>query len=626
MHPREIGKYRIVKLLPVGGMGRVYLTLDKRTNRPLALKLIDLGPGPDQKEIVEAERRGAILQARLCGLDSRIVRVNSYGELEDFFYIEMEYVEGQDLSELLGKGPLGALFAARIAADICEVLHHAHTFSAEIEGQQYRGIVHGDIKPRNVRITPDGQVRVLDFGIAKALSLTRKFTQNQFGSSQYSSPERLNTGEVDIASDLWSVGVVLFETATARPYFEAESGAKLDRLIRGYDAVQELPSTLPAPLQTILRRALAVDPSRRYSSTAAFAGDLRAFVQGRAVPPAPEDFSNGEDEVTRRTTIDLDEAPTRRTSTPVGSQLSPADVSRSLPASAKAQTSKSLTPQARKIRFFAGLAVSAILAAMFWNEYAVWSRGNQLERELETERLTDLNAAWARYETLAKRSYLPVLLSGTRNAVQRRLTSVADRVIDEYRSTDAPAVNEGDWHRAQASLARALELDPDDNTVRGKLYICEGHLNRIRADARHLPKLYYEARARFDQARELLPKSPDPYLGLARLYAYALRDVDKAEEALRQADKRGHEMGRREKAQIADAYRDRAEKLVAEANRSGGLPEEGDFLKRAQKDFDRAQQLYRDIVPFGGSAANLRKSLDYMADIDGRLQAIKEKT
>ena len=185
MHPREFGKYRIVKLLPLGGMGRVYLALESKTNAKVALKLIDQGPDPDRMEIVEAERRGAMLQARFCGVDQRITRVLGYGQEEGFFYIEMEYVEGQDLSEILAKSPLGVPFAARIGRDICDVLHHAHTLSAEIEGQQYHGIVHGDIKPRNIRITPDGQVKVLDFGIAKALSLTRQVYENQFGSSQY---------------------------------------------------------------------------------------------------------------------------------------------------------------------------------------------------------------------------------------------------------------------------------------------------------------------------------------------------------------------------------------------------------------------------------------------------------
>ena len=281
MHPREFGKYRIVKLLPLGGMGRVYLAVDPETNEKVALKLIDQGPDPDRQEIVEAERRGAILQARLCGVDDRIVRVIEYGDRDSYFFIEMEYVEGQDLSEILGKAPLGVPFAARIGRDLCDVLQHAHTFSAEIEGHQYHGIVHGDIKPRNIRITPDGQVKVLDFGIAKALSLTRKFTTNLFGSSQYSSPERLNTGDVDIASDLWSVGVVLYEIVTGKPYFQGEPSAKLDQAIRNYSSLRPLPESLPSPFAAILRKALAVNPSRRYQSASEFAADLNAFLDGR---------------------------------------------------------------------------------------------------------------------------------------------------------------------------------------------------------------------------------------------------------------------------------------------------------------------------------------------------------
>jgi eukaryotic-like serine/threonine-protein kinase len=208
--------------------------------------------------------------------------------------------------------------------------------------------------------------------------------------------------------------------------------------------------------------------------------------------------------------------------------------------------------------------------------------------------------------------------------VLNRFVSTADRVINEYRASDAPSVSETDWVRAQAVLAKALELAPGDREIRGKMYLAEGHIHRIRGTARANAKLLSESRARFEQARELMSRSPDPYLGLARLYVYSLKDVERAEEALKAASKRGHDMGRREKAQLADGYRERAERLLREADRATGLPEEEDYLKRARSDFRKAEDFYRDIVPFSGSAASLRKVLDYSDHVDVRLKIIRE--
>jgi serine/threonine protein kinase/tetratricopeptide (TPR) repeat protein len=611
MHPREFGKYRIVKLLPLGGMGRVYLAFDTEANEQIALKLIEQGPHPDQQEIVEAERRGAALQSRLCGIDRRIVLIRSFGELDGFFFIEMEYVEGEDLSELLRKGPLGVPFAARIARDICEVLHHAHNFEAEIEGHQYRGIVHGDIKPRNIRITPHGEVKVLDFGIAKALSLTHRFTQNHFGSSQYSSPERLNTGDVDVASDLWSVGVVMYEIVTGKPFFEGESGAKLEYAIRNYRTVRPLPPHLPAPFQAILRRALHPDPSLRYTTARDFADDLTAFLDNR--PTVAGAMLGSDEDQTRRTTPVEDDAATRRTAVPVRPRLQP-------PQPVKAP----LTRRDRQVRFFAGIGLAIVMFLLFFNEYTAWSRGHALTRDLETEKLTDMNVAWQRYESIAKGSFLPLVLMSPRSAIRNRLTAAADRVIEEYRSSDAPTVSENDWVRARESLARALELNPGDNSIRGRIKLCDGHLSRIRGTARGSSKLLNDARMQFEDAAELMSKSPDPYLGLARLYVYSLKDVDKAQDALRTAGKRGHDSGRREKAQLADGFRDRAERLLREADRITGMPEEKDYLERSEKDFERAEELYRDIVPFAGSAASLRRVLDFKDHVELRLRIIRE--
>jgi tetratricopeptide (TPR) repeat protein len=204
------------------------------------------------------------------------------------------------------------------------------------------------------------------------------------------------------------------------------------------------------------------------------------------------------------------------------------------------------------------------------------------------------------------------------------MISSADRVIDDYRSSEGLTVTEADWLRAQAVLARALQLDPGDKDIRGKMYLCDGHINRIRGTARGNGKMLNEARARFESAQELIPKSPDPYLGLARLYVYSLRDVEKAEQAVKAAGKRGYSIGRREKAQLGDGYRERAERLLREADKATGLPEEKDYLERARDDFERAQDFYRDIVPFAGSANSLRRVLDFSDHVELRLKIIKE--
>ncbi len=203
-------------------------------------------------------------------------------------------------------------------------------------------------------------------------------------------------------------------------------------------------------------------------------------------------------------------------------------------------------------------------------------------------------------------------------------TASADRVIREYRLSDAPSVTENDWLRARASLARALQLAPGDKEIRGKIALADAHVSRIRGTARGSSKLLNDARMQFESSRDLLSKSPDPYLGLARLYVYSLGDVDRAQDALNGARKRGHEMGRREKAQLADGFRSRAERLLKEADRALGMPEEKEYLERAQKDFERAADLYRDIVPYGASSASLRRVLDFEDHVQVRLSIIRE--
>lgn len=648
MDPVTFGSYKILRKLLGGGMGRVYLADDSEQNRRVALKLIDLGTDPDSLEVLDAERRGAELQRRLSLEEHRVVLIYQTGEREGYFYIVMEYVEGQDLSELLAAAPLSPEQALPIAINLCEVLDRAHRFQTVLDGRPHHGIVHGDIKPRNIRITPQNQVKVLDFGIAKALSMTRRFTRNQFGSIAYSSPERLNTGQVDRASDLWSVAVVLYEMLASRPLFQAPSAELLEHTLRSYQTAPALPQNWPAPLRAVLLKALSPDPSQRQQSAAELAADLRAVQAGRlieSVPAVGVETTQGFDSGATRRTPRLPALPdgvgdsTRRTSSVVTPPPLPAGdstrrtvvppaphtpivlparpVSRSAPATVRP------TPTWRRVLQFGFLVLVLGLAYHVYGEGQVWRQADQFRRELESEQWKDMNGAWARYAALSERTYLPeVTLSVARRPLNERLIRQADRVIEEYRQSDNPTVVEGDWKRAHDVLQKALQLNPSDRSAKGKLLLCEGHIDRING-GRGQGRRINEAKAEFEQARTLLPKSPDPFLGLARLAIYNFHDVERAEDYLREADRRDHPWGRREKAMLADGYRERGDSLFREAQRAQGSRQERDFLQRAADDYRRAEELYQTVAPYGGATTQLRRLAQSRDQVGQRLEQLK---
>src|ERR1700679_2121606 len=299
MDPKLFGRYQIVRKLAGGGMGRVFLAYDPVLNRQVGLKLIDAGGDRDSLDVVAAERRGAILQDQLAKREQsgRVAQIFDVGDRDGYFYIAMEYIEGEDLSELVANAPIDPHRAVDIALDILALLVKAHTFQTMIEDRAHRGIIHGDIKPRNIRITSAGQVKVLDFGIAKAVSMTRSLTFNQFGSIPYSSPERLQTGDMDARSDVWSVAIVLFEMLTGNPYFEAEASSKLEWLIRNYHALQPSIAGLPGGLREILSRSLDPDVNRRFASAATFRAALFEWRQYAKTAP----MHSADPDATRRT-------------------------------------------------------------------------------------------------------------------------------------------------------------------------------------------------------------------------------------------------------------------------------------------------------------------------------------
>lgn len=276
--PRVLGdRYEIHQRLARGGMAQVYLARDRSLDRPVAVK--ELVPEfATDPSFVERFRREAQAAANLS--HPNIVGVYDWGKERGTYYIVMEYVDGRTLSEILrSDGPIPPKRAAQIAADVAAALGSAHE----------SGVVHRDVKPGNVLITRGGEVKVADFGIARAMTATSEENLTQTGSvmgtATYFSPEQAQGKPVDARSDLYSLGVVLYEMACGRPPFTADSPVAI-----AYKHVQEpLPSlrakvpSIPPGYEAITIKSLDKQPDNRYPDAAAMRADLLRFVAGRGV-------------------------------------------------------------------------------------------------------------------------------------------------------------------------------------------------------------------------------------------------------------------------------------------------------------------------------------------------------
>ena len=270
---RTLGRYRIVSKIAQGGMATVYLAWHSGLGHHVALKVL-LPVFAQDEEFVRRFKREAWAVAKLR--HPNIVRIYDAGESEGYHYIAMEYIEGGSLKDLLdrqGGRPLDLATALQIVRQIASALDYAHS----------RGIIHRDIKPSNILLTKEGKAVLTDLGIAKAVAGTRLTkTLVTMGTPEYMSPEQGKGEEVDRRTDVYSLGVVIYEMLTGRAPFKADTPWAVihQHVYETPPPLRSLNPRLPEGVARVVERALAKRPQERYASAGELARALEAASEG----------------------------------------------------------------------------------------------------------------------------------------------------------------------------------------------------------------------------------------------------------------------------------------------------------------------------------------------------------
>ncbi len=419
---KRIGKYEVIDLLGRGGMGLVYRAFDRQLNREVAIKTVTEGFTRDQEMLQrfyrEAAKTGALKHPN-------IVIVYDLGEQDGFPYIVMEYLSGEPLDRLIQSGkPQTLAFKLQIVEQVCYALGYAHR----------NDVIHRDVKPANVIVQPDGGVKLLDFGIARQEKtdghLTR--TGHVIGTLQYMAPERLKNATFDGRSDIFSVGVMMFQLLTGQLPFSGDYSIVQKILSEKHPPLSQFLEKYPPALDAIVDRAMAKNPEDRYSTADEMAAEISSvchdlkkdqvaeWIQRAERLVQEEQFTTARDVLLQLLKVDSQHTGAR--------QLI-----------AQVQHNLTLRQRAEQIRHLRAQAEHA-------------ASDKRYEESIEY-----LQQACGLDPTSVE---LAELLESVRQKKRRR------ELIDGYLREADVARDRGDLGAAEAVIAKALEVDREDSRVR----------------------------------------------------------------------------------------------------------------------------------------------------------------
>ena len=278
--PFELGDYTLQQIIGRGGMGIVYLAIQKNLDRKVAVKMIRSGAFASETEVarfyMEAKAAAALEHPN-------IVSIYQFGHLSGHHYFSMELVPGTDMARKIKDSPLQPVEAARYVRDVAYAIHHAHQ----------RGVLHRDLKPANVLIDLNDQVRVTDFGLAKQIDSDSSVTGSgaAIGTPSYMAPEQAagHSDRVGVECDVYSLGAILFAAVAGRPPFTGNSAMQtlLNVIHQSPPLLRSLCPQVDRDIETIVNKCLEKSPNKRYRSALSLANDLNCYLEGDAIEARP---------------------------------------------------------------------------------------------------------------------------------------------------------------------------------------------------------------------------------------------------------------------------------------------------------------------------------------------------